>query len=81
MPLEDYIKYYQATSITVETDKKKYRHTSYSYDFTNCQYGDFFNFTITEPIQLDTHTFSISVAQNGKRLQNYRLLKNAWEPS
>lgn len=81
MPLEQYYKYYCATSITVETDKEKYSHSSYSYDFSTLPKGEFFQFEITRAIDLNQNQFCISVAQQGKRIQSYRLAKNKFEPS
>lgn len=53
MPIEQYYKYYCATSITVEMDKEKYFHSSYSYDFTTLNKGEFFQFEITKAINLE----------------------------
>ena len=32
----------------------------------------FFSFTLTKPVDFNTHAFAISVLQQGERLKNYR---------
>lgn len=74
MTFEDYLINYRSTSICVEYNETKFKHTSLLHDFTNDKFA-FFGFTLKNKINLNDLVFSVDLHQQGNRLGSYR--KNA----
>jgi len=60
MTFEDYIVSYRATSISVEYNEQKFKHTSLLHDFANDKFA-FFGFTLKKNIDLNNWVFSVDL--------------------
>ena len=70
--LSDYLAHFSWTSVCVENDSYKYKHSQTQRSFRRADSQAFFRFTLTETVDPDTHAFVISAIQQGERLRNYR---------
>ena len=68
---DDYLKYYETTSICLIDNKKVYSHSYALEDFTDTVQS-FFTFELKKPIDTNEQTFSISCIQQGDTLKSYR---------
>jgi len=85
--LEDYIQHFSWTSICVENNDEKYKHSQLYHSFgaqdTSPMPQAFFSFTLANPVDFHQHAFAISVLQQGARLANYRQVdpRKLFEPT
>ena len=71
MSFEDYLKEYRSTSLSVEYNQQKFKHSNLLHDFTADKFA-FFSFTLKKDINLNEMVFSVDLSQQGDRLGSYR---------
>lgn len=82
MSLKDYLEQYDVTTFAAECDASKLQHSNFLHNFTLDKLA-FFSFEVTKQIDLSAELFSISVIQQGKRIESYRnkVLPKRFQPS
>jgi hypothetical protein len=62
MPFEAFLSQYRATSMCMEENNEKYKHSQLLHDFNNSKFA-FFGFTLKNTIDLEVLCCAISVSQ------------------
>jgi len=77
IPFEAYLNRFVGTSACADTNPDKYTMQNTLVDLNGDSKMAFFHFTLTEDYNIQEDAFGISAAQQGPRLEKYRLLESS----